>query len=382
MLRCFVPIVLLTLFAGAPINVLAAEKIEKLFSDGNAKFDAGEYAAAIEVYNSILEQEPKADNVLVRRAIAKHSLKDVSGARADLAQAISLNPQHPDAYRVRAMIRYQANDLTGILADVDKAVQYDPENALVHAMRGEIRAELGNLTEALSDFGRAIELAAEVPAYFHARGLIHNRLGNSSQALADYSRAIRLDPNYSPAMSDRAWLRFHRAEWAAAIADGRRTIELTPTAADAMRLVGYAHFAQGDYAAAVEILDQAIAADKTTGGAAFAMFIRHFAKLRLNQPDRLVATSWGHWSDEPWTQSIGRFIAGQVDEEQIEAAARDTKEETTLSDRLCEMHFYIGLSRLQAGDKSTARLRFEASRATKATTFIEYTLAQAELKRL
>lgn len=81
-------------------------------------------------------------------------------------------------------------------------------------------------------------------------------------------------------------------------------------------------------------------------------------------------------------QAIGKFIAGQIDEAQLEAIAENGPDEKTRAEQLCEAHFYIALVRLHAGDRPTARLRFRAAEATQKTKFFEHTLAKAELQRL
>lgn len=376
---------LIFLLLGFQLRLALAQDVsdlDKLFQQANAKLDAGEHAAAIELYNQILEKVPEADNVLAMRAAAKHALKDVSGARADIAQALRINPKHADAYRMRATFHFQANDFTASLADFDRSIQHDPDNALGYAMRSQVHVELKAPDKALADLNRAIELDSEQAMFFYERGRVHADLGNDSPALADYSRVLRLDPRHADAADNRAWLRFHRRDWAEADADARRVIELAPEYASARRLLGYTLFAQADYEQAVKVFDEAIALEKDPAQNAYAIFIRHFARIRLSQPDRKVASSWGYWQEQPWQQAIGRFLAGQIDENALEKAASEAKTPKQLSERLCELHFYIGMTRLQAGDKSTARLRFQASLATNEKTFIEYTLAEAELKRL
>lgn len=376
---------LLLLFLGIFAWPLAAQTdadLNQLFRQANEKLDAGEHAAAIELYNQILEKNPDADNVLANRAAAKSALNDVSGARADIAQVLRLNPKHADAYRIRATINYQAKDFTASLADLDRSIEHDPDFALSYAMRSQVHAELKAPDKALADLNRAIELDSEQAMYFYERGRVHSDLGNDSLALADYSRALRLDPEHADAANNRAWLRFHRHEWADAATDARRVIELAPDYVNARRILGYTLFGQADYAAAVKAFDEASAMEKDPSENAYALFIRHFGRIRLGQPDRQVATAWGYWQEKPWQQAIGRFLAGQIDEEALEQVAREAKTPKELSERLCEMHFYIGMVRLQAGDKSTARLRFQASVATNEKTFIEYTLSEVELKRL
>jgi lipoprotein NlpI len=400
---------LLHLFAvGAALAVLSAraadnDALEKRYQEANAKVDAGEFQPALDIYNEILEAEPAAGNVWVMRAIAKWKLKDQSGARADLAQAIKLHPDNLDAYRVRGQMRYEAKDYAGSRADFDKAIDlvervvkanagdedaeeeallFHQANAELYGMRAEVaRMQEDNLS-ALRDLTRAVQLKSDYPAAFYLRGQIYEAEGRPAEAESDYSRTIELEPAHADAFNQRGWLRFHRTAWTDALADARRVLELAPKAAVAGRLAGYCLFAQGDYRAAADQLAAAIEGVSTPNDVAYALFVRHFALQRLGATDKRLAATWENWKNERWLQALAKFITGQIDEEALEEAAKQAGDDDELLGQACEMHFYIALMRLKAGDKSTARLRFQSAIATDKTTFIEHALAQAELKRL
>ena len=393
------------LLAAVSLQAADQDALEQRYKEANAKVDAQQFKEALEIYNELLEAEPDAGNVWVMRAIAKWNLKDASGARADLSQAIKLHPDNIDAYRVRGQLRYEAKDFAASRADFDKAIGivedvvkansvdedsedaelthlFHLQNAELYGMRAEVARQLNDNRAALRDLNVAIMLNPNYIAALHLRGELYEAEGQLSDALQDYSRAIELDPKHGVALINRGWIRFYRHEWDQAIADATRVIELAPKAAIAMRLVGYAQFGKGDFPAAVDMLTRAADAATAPGDAAFALYVRHFAQLRAGGADKRLATSWGAWPDEPWFPSIARFIVGQINEEQLEAEAAKAEDEEERLGRECETHFYIGQARLAAGDKSTARLRFQSAINTGVTTFIEHALAGSELKRM
>lgn len=386
-----------------PTDVVHAadnDALEKRFKEANAKLDAGEAQPALDAYNEILEAEPKAGNVWVMRAIAKWKLKDLSGARADLAQAIALHPDNVDAYRVRGQMRYEAKDYSNSLADFtkaidevksnlravmgagdkDAAISYEQENAELWGMRAEVESKLGDNSAAIYDLTHAIELKPDFVAAFYLRGQLYEATGESGSAEADYSKVIGLNPRHADALNNRAWIRFHALKWDDAIADGKKVSEIAPKAAVALRVVGYSQFAKGDFADAAQTLAAAADADPSSD-AAYALFVRHYAVLRTGGADQRVATSWGNWKDEPWLQALAKFLVGKIDEEALEVVAKETLDDGELAGRACEMHFYIGLARQLAGDNSTARLRFQSALHTDQKTYIEHALASAELAR-
>jgi len=392
-------VILAAVFAG-PLRAADNDALEKRFKEANRRLDAGETQPALEIYNEILEAEPQAGNVWVMRAIAKWKLKDLSGARADLAQAIALHPDNIDAYRVRGQLRYESKDYANSLADFTQAINlvqtnvrsieaggdqsaartYAKDNAELYGMRAEVENKLNDHPSAIHDLTHAIELKPDYVPALYLRGQLYEADGEPEAAEADFTKVIELSPKHANALSDRAWIRFHALKWDDAIADGKKALELAPNAAVALRVVGYAQFGKGDYAESAATLASAADAEPTSQ-AGYALFVRHYALLRAGAVDKRLATSWGHWQDAPWLQALAKFITGQIDEEALEAAAKDTTDDGELAGRACEMHFYIGLARKQAGDKSTARLRFESALKTEQKTYVEHALAQAELRR-
>lgn len=358
------------------------EDLEAKFAEANAKLEQGENQAAVELYNTILEAEPRAENVWINRAIAKWKLQDPSGARADLAQAISLNPKNVASLRLRASLRYQAQDFQGSLGDIEAALRLNDADAELHGMHGEILSALGSRERARDALTRAIALKKDYTAAYFMRGQVHEDLDRPDAAFADYNRVIALEPRHADALNNRGWIYFHRLDWDAAIADAEAVIALAPKAAIAHRLLGYAAFGRGDYPrSAATLADAAGLTTQDPETSAFALIVRHFALMRGGGADKRLATSWGTWKDE-WLQGLARFVVGQIDEDALERLVEAAVGDDERAGRACEAHFYIGLKRLAAGDKSTARLRFQSAVRTDKRSFIEHALAQAELKRL
>lgn len=390
--------------AAAPLRADDIEELQKRFTEANAKVDAGDNQAALEIYNQILEVKPEADNVWVTRAIAKWRLKDQSGAFADLAQAIRVNPESFEAYNWRARFRYDKKDYQRSLPDLNRAIELaesmiedlkdsneqvardqgeflDAQQADLLRYRAETQANLGDRAAAFRDLSRAIDLRPDFAAALFLRGRMYDEDQEIEPAIADYSRVVQLTPKNAEAWSNLGWLQFTQHNWDEAIADAEKALQLTPDHAQTRRTLGFAQFAKADYQVAAETLAKAASAEPGMT-AAYALFVRHYALLRSGGADTRLVTTWETWEGGSWIQAIAKFIIGQISEEELEKAAQDTPDDGELMGRACEMHFYIGLARAQAGDKSTARLRFKSALGTEQKDFVEDALAAAELKRL
>jgi lipoprotein NlpI len=84
---------------------------------------------------------------------------------------------------------------------------------------------------------------------------------------------------------------------------------------------------------------------------------------------------------QDWARLLGRFLLGEVEEPELWKAAGA---QTNLADRnafICDTYFYIGQSRLLAGDVIAAKTFFIQA-AKGESKLDEYSLAIGELRRL
>lgn len=359
------------------------EELEQRFRKANEQFEAGDYAGTIEGCNEIIEAVPKADNVWVLRALARWSMHDKSGARADLAQALTLTEDNPEVYRARAAMRAEENQNEQAMEDIEQAIALDSSVALYFGMRGELRSRLNDASGAVDDFTRALEIDVNYTAARYARARQLEFLNRTEEALRDYDVVIEAEPKYADALNQRAWLRYHALDFPGALSDGRRAAELAPQAAVVARIVGYSLFAQGEFEQAADVL--AHAADlvsKEGSEASYALIVRHIALVHIKQPDGRLEQAWAAWTDDVWAQALARFVLGQLSEDDLDKLAEEPEDAEERNGRTCEAHFYIGWFRLQQGDRASARLRFKSAVATAVSTYVEYTLAEAELRRM
>lgn len=359
------------------INALDAE-----FKRGIALAEKEDYAGAEKIYDALLGRIPDSGPVRVERAAVRWNLHKDAEALADIEEAIRLKTPGFPAHRLRGIMRTEKGDLPGALADFTEALRRDPKNAELIGFRGAVQFDLGKLELALADFNAALELDPKLGQVLFQRARLHEARSDASAALSDYSRVLQLDSKATGALVGRGRIRFNQQRWEAALTDLRQALELEPGFAEAARQLGYALLGSGDYAAAVEALGKAADLSQAQGADTYPLLLRHIAVRRLGREDPRLATSWGRWEKDPWAQALGKFLVGRATEEELEQLVATTPDPELAKGRRCEMNYYIGCVRLLAGDRSTARLRFQAAVATEARDFIEYVLAQTDLKRL
>ncbi|MEO6562596.1 MAG: TonB-dependent receptor, partial [Nitrosospira sp.] len=155
------------------------------------------------------------------------SVGRVDEARADIAQALKLEPGNSDAYALQAIIAVVQNDkdqaltlatkaveldqtsstarlaisyaqqahfkIEVALASVQKAVELDPQNALAWARLAELHMSTGYLDRALEAAQRAANLNPALSKIHTIVGFAHLTQINTEAAKAAFAQAIELD---------------------------------------------------------------------------------------------------------------------------------------------------------------------------------------------
>ena len=89
--------------------------------------------------------------------------------------------------------------------------------------------------------------------------------------------------------------------------------------------------------------------------------------------------------EEPWSHLVAEYFenpakyAADLSSFRSHTLALDPKDETAFN---CLLHYYKGMGALMAGDRVQAQAEFAALDATPRADYVEYWIAQSELKSL
>jgi lipoprotein NlpI len=300
----------------------AARQASAFVSDGILKYQHGDYAGAIAAYNQALTINPTSTEAFFNRGISKAAQDDLDGAIADYSQALQAPPSDPNlgaAYYYRGLARHSKADLDGAISDYNNAVRIDPKNALAFFNRGLIRMQKDDIDGAIVDSTSALELDPRLIQSYYDRGLGRLAKGATDGALADMKQFTQLAPQ--DPYTDYA----------------RLYIWLMETQ-------------QGQLAES----------NKDLGDA--------------------MNNSWNGASDSMVTR-IGEFLLGQISESDLIKASASSIPVKDQGQR-CEAWYFIGMRKLEAGDKDGAADALRKCVDTQKTDYCEYILAQEALKKL
>ena len=330
----------------------APNPAEEIVRSAQAKEAKGDFDGAIADYGRLIELGPQNPGGYYGRAVAKSNKGDWDGAIADYNRTLELDPKNAYAYNNRGLMKQAKNDADGAMADYSHAIELDPKNSYAYSNRCLAKDGKGDYDGAIADCDRAIELDPKNPKSYRNRGFAKAWKGDLEGGIADYNRVIEIEPNYSTVYGDRGLARYLLRNWTDALGDYQRFYELSllsPNAQDYGRLsiwlirnrLGEAETASKELSAYLDKRPKATASD--------------------------------------WFSKLAEHLLGKLSETELFAAAKSSDAQTDRGQH-CEAWFYAGMKKLFSGDKKTAADYFHKCLATEQKDFIEFQLAQSELK--
>ena len=198
---------------------------------------------------------------------------------------------------------------------------------------------------AIADYNEAIQLDPGSALAYNGRGIAWRDKKDYDKAIADYNEAIRLDPGYAFAYYNRG-VAFLLTGSEKAGDDERKFLELE----------GW----RGEHSQ-------------------YAVLWGYFGSRRAGKAEaarRFLDEAAAKCDTAAWPYPVIRYLRGEIDQNALLAAATDT-------DKMTEARCYLGLDlALKGKGPTTAREHYRWVVEHGTPTFIEYTIAAAELDRL
>lgn len=325
----------------------------KLDAGGNVVSNAATQTAArsenVDFYPPAVASNPQDANSYSNRSVEKRRQRDFAGAFADADRAIALAPKNANAYNNRGLARLDLGDVDGAMADYSQAIALDPDEALPYSNRGLVKHRQGDFAGALADFDRAIDLRLDFADAFSNRGMTKAFLGDLEGAVGDCDHALVINPRLPPAFSNRGLVNDLKGDFPAAAADDAKGIELSKSGGTSEPYIRFR------WSLVLRRQHQ----DSTPAGVAAAV-----AQLPAG-----------------WIKTVGRYLTGEISEGDLLTHAK-AGEPKTVHEQTCEANYYAGMTHLLQNDPQAARGFFQRCVETGETSFDEFVLAKAELKRL
>lgn len=166
------------------------QQVETWFQQGIEQFNAGNYGAAIALYDRALGILPTAQEVWYNRGNAFFHLERYQDAIACYDKALELKPDKYDAWNNRANALFKLERLEEAVASWDKAVEIQPHDRGAWYNRGVVLGHMGCLLEAIASYDKVLEIKPDEHQAWFNRGLVLGNLGRYEEAIASWDKAL------------------------------------------------------------------------------------------------------------------------------------------------------------------------------------------------
>ncbi len=376
-----------------------------------------DHAAARRELDAALKLDRTHPRLWYWRSVVLFRSGEKETAATDLENALGLDPGYTRARFRRAQVRDEQRKYNEVLTDLAALSGPASRTAEYFLLRARAEAQTGQAEKARQNYGRGLELepAGELRTdLLFGRGALLLNLKRWSEALTDLDTLVALKPEQGTAhlmratalryvgLPEEALRAIDRAE-AAGAADflvlrervethfDAGNFEAAFTAAErlvavrrdaiALRAHGLIQLARAEWSGAEEDLVAALKLNRRKNDE-YSEFFLLLARRRGQQPEQIAdfTATVATWR-LGWGKLIGQYLSQQIPAARLLAEA-ETGGVPNRKERLCEAHYYIGITELLAGQRDAARVSLEKSVATGVRNYYEHRLARAELARL
>ncbi|MDE0485120.1 MAG: tetratricopeptide repeat protein [Candidatus Poribacteria bacterium] len=176
------------------VNLLNPDSAQAYRIRGIAKYDKGQYEAAIADYNEALRIKPDDFKAYDNRGIAKVRLRQYKSAISDFDAALRIKPDSATTYSNRGVTKILLKEYEAAIADFDAALRIKPF-AKAYFGRGLAKHRLEQFEDAISDFDAALRIKSDYFSAYNGRGAAKVLQGQFESAITDFDAALRIKPD-------------------------------------------------------------------------------------------------------------------------------------------------------------------------------------------
>jgi tetratricopeptide (TPR) repeat protein len=223
-----------------------------------AKENAANIVDSIEIYNQLINENPRQGRLFTLRASAWWARGEPEKALEDYDRAIELGYKEPHAFSSRGLFHAALGNYEKAVADFTTAIDRGAKDDLPFINRAAVYLSQQKDELALKDYDEAIRLLPNKPTAYQLRAVLHKNRGDLDLAIRDFSTAIELDLDNVPALMGRGYVWFQKGYWRKAIDDFTAVIKVDPKSARAFNNRGYNRQLVGEYEGALADYEEAI----------------------------------------------------------------------------------------------------------------------------
>jgi predicted TPR repeat methyltransferase len=159
----------------------------------------GQWAAADEIYRTVLEAAPNHAGALHFSGVLAHQQARSEQAVALIERSLELEPERPDWHSNLGIVLQDRLELDDAIGAYRRAIALEPRHANAHNNLGVVLRAIGEPAEAEAAYRDAIRIDPEHTDAYHNLGVLLNSQKRSHEAAVCFSKVITLRPKHPEA---------------------------------------------------------------------------------------------------------------------------------------------------------------------------------------
>jgi tetratricopeptide (TPR) repeat protein len=131
---------------------------QSLYQQGIANAEAGDFAAAIRIFDQVLQTNPNWGEVYYQRGLAYFKLNQFAAAIADYTRSSMSNSGNASLYYARGLAHLHLGQLEQAVADAKDAIRLKADFGAAYRLLGTVRQKQNLVEKAVMSYKKAAEL--------------------------------------------------------------------------------------------------------------------------------------------------------------------------------------------------------------------------------
>ncbi len=167
--------------------------IQEQLDKADQSISAGDYPAALDLYNNIVSNSPECDEAWLMLGSLYGESGDLEKAIAHVEKAISINPDDSYAYLVLGQIKNSIGDQEAANASFKKAIECDQENTDAICTLASLCQDQGKVPEAIRLYEKAVALDDSLINAWAMLGPLHFQENNLASAEECFEKTLSFE---------------------------------------------------------------------------------------------------------------------------------------------------------------------------------------------
>jgi len=219
---------------------------------------AGELPKAENIYQQILQEDPKQPVALHLLGVIAHQVGKHEIAFDFISEAIAIRPDDSEPYNNLGLVLYGLGRRDEAEISYNKAISIKPDYFEAHYNLSNALREQGKLDEAMLYYNKVLNIEPNCAEAHFYLGLIFETLGQSNKSLASYNKAITIKPDYAEAHYNIGNLFRENGQFDVSVVSYNKAISIKPDFGSAYYNLGIAYHELRNFDRAVENYKNAI----------------------------------------------------------------------------------------------------------------------------